>query len=628
MTAKIRALSEQTINQIAAGEVIENPSSVVKELLENSIDAGATRIIIEIAGGGHQLIRVSDNGAGMGKEDALLCLERHATSKISKADDLFVLATMGFRGEALASVASIAKMRIVTAEENATGTEVEVEGGKVVHVGEASRARGTTMEVRSLFYNVPARKKFQKSPAASVADVTKVVTQQALAHPEIGFELIVQDQTVFSVPAIPQGKMLECLCQRSADLLGSQFQTDVLKMDITQGACKIKGVVGSPLTHRHNRSGQNLFINRRPVSCPLISFAIRDAYGTRLPSDRHPIFSLHLEIPSYLVDVNVHPQKKEVRLRDERGLRESIQKAVHLALQHKEGALELQGKSEAVATSFAPSHKPFDAFPPLKNVDDQVFEAGFESSNGLGMQFLCEEPGYRSSPGFEEKDLPAFLFREESNPLGQEKQLPMVLSFQTIGIFSHYLIVEPNIELTGCGTSSDKGGFILVDLYAAQSRILFDAFVNVSNGPAERQGLLIPAVLTVSIEEEILLHAYEEEMVKIGFDIRQCGKSKFIIDAIPPAIEPGQTLDALREILVELNVGQPGRLSAEEKLRKLAQAASRFARGRKKSFMLQEAQEILKQLMLTSSPSFCPKGNLTMIQMSQNEIEKKFSGCS
>ncbi|MBX3718210.1 MAG: DNA mismatch repair endonuclease MutL [Parachlamydiales bacterium] len=621
MTAKIRALSEQTINQIAAGEVIENPSSVVKELVENSIDAGAVRIVVEITGGGHQLIRVSDNGVGMGKEDALLCLERHATSKISKVDDLFVLATMGFRGEALASVASIAKMRIVTAEENATGTEVEVEGGKVVHVGEASRARGTTMEVRSLFYNVPARKKFQKTPAASVADVTKVVTQQALAHPEIGFELIVQEQTVFSVPAIEQGKMVEGLSQRSVDLLGGQFQTDVLKMDLVQGPCKLKGVIGSPLAHRHNRSGQNLFINRRPVSCPLISFAIRDAYGTRLPSDRHPIFSLHLEIPSYLVDVNVHPQKKEVRLRDERGLRESIQTAVHLALQHKEGTLQIQEQGEKFAKFLhAPSleHGRKDV--------DSVFPAGLEGFSAADRQFLCEEPGYRSASVFESKDLPDSLFRKENSSVGQEEKLPIALSFQTIGTFSHYLIVEPNAELTGCGTSSEKEGFLLVDLHAAQSRILFDSVVNISNGPAARQGLLIPAVLAVSIEEEILLHAYEEEMVKIGFDIRQCGKNKFIIDAIPPAIEAGQTLDALREILVELSVGMPGRLSAEEKLRKLAKAASRFARGRKKSFMLQEAQEILKQLMQTSSPRFCPQGNLTMIQMSQDEIEKKFSG--
>lgn len=609
MTRKIQPLSEQTINQIAAGEVIENPSSAVKELVENSIDAKACRIVVEIAGGGHQLIRVSDNGIGMGREDALLCLERHATSKITKADDLFALGTMGFRGEALAAIASIAKMRIVTAEENATGTEVEVEGGKVVHVGESPRSRGTTIEVRSLFYNVPARKKFQKSPAVSVADVTRVVTQQALAHPEVGFELIVQEQTVFSVPAVQQGKMVEGFCQRSADLLGGPFQTDVLKMDIIQGPCKLKGVIGSPLAHRHNRSGQNLFINRRPVSCPLISFAIRDAYGTRLPTDRHPVFSLHLEVPSHLVDVNVHPQKKEVRLRDERGLRESIQTAVHLALQHSEGSLDIQVQSEACARpSFSSSF------------------AALESLPASPPQSLCEKQQYPVFLATEPTDLPAFLFREQSDPISQEELFPKAPSFRTIGLFSHYLIVEPNSDLKGLSFSFEKGGFLLIDLRAAQSRILFDGFVDCSKGPSPRQGLLIPMVLAVSIEDEALLHAYEEEMIKIGFDIRQCGKNKFIIDAIPPAIEAKETLEAVREILVELSSGHPGRLSAEEKLRKLAQAASRFARGRKKIFMLQEAEEILKQLMQTSSPRFCPRGALTMVQMSQDEIEKKFNG--
>ncbi len=589
MTTKIRALSEQTINQIAAGEVIENPASAVKELVENGIDAGASRIVVEIAGGGHQLIRVSDNGIGMGKEDALLCLERHATSKISKVDDLIVLATMGFRGEALASIASISKMRIVTAEEHEIGTEVEIEGGGLVHVGEASRSRGTTMEVRSLFYNVPARKKFQKSPAASVADVTKIVTQQALAHPEIGFELIVQDQSIFSVQAIEQGKTLEGICERSAHLLGGHFQTDVFKMDLMQGVCRLKGVIGSPLAHRHNRSGQNLFINRRPVSCPFISYAIRDAYGTRLPSDRHAIFSLHLEVPSYLVDVNVHPQKKEVRLRDERGLRENIQTAVHLALQHQEGGAHIQTA-----------------------IEEKLF--------------LCEGHGSSSVPIFSPHDLPASLFRGEVDPIQRKEELlPPTPTFCIIGIFSHYLIVKTNQELAQSGILFAEGGFILVDLLAAQARILFDTFLNHSELRAVRQALLIPVVLAVSVEEEILLHAYEEEMIKIGFDIRQCGKNKFIIDAIPLAVEAGQALDVLREILVELAEGQAGRLNAEERLRKLAQAASRFARGRKKGFVLQEAEEILKQLMQTSSPSFCPKGNLTMIYMSQDEIEKKFN---
>ena len=593
MTPKIKALSEQTINQIAAGEVIESPASVVKELVENAIDAGASHIVVAIAGGGHQMVRVSDNGAGMGKEDALMCLERHATSKIEKADDLIVLATMGFRGEALASIASVSKVRIVTAEENATGTEIEVEGGKVLHIGAAPRARGTTMEVRSLFYNVPARKKFQKSVAASTAEVSKIVTHQALAHPEIGFELLVQEEAIFSVQGISEQEMVDGISVRSAQLLGGHFETDVFKIDLKQGACRLKGVIGSPLAHRHNRTGQYLFINRRPVVSPLISYAIRDAYGTRLPSDRYPIFSLHLEIPSYLVDVNVHPQKKEVRLRDEGGIRASIQMAVDLGLQ--------QGRSPAA---------------PTLELEEKLF--------------VCEEAASHSAPFFCAEDLPASMFRQDFNPVSNGEGPSLVPpECQTIGIFSHYLMVDSNTPLfASVAQCYAKGGVVLIDLLAAQSRIAFDNLIKNLEDKAPRQGLLIPEVLTVSAEEEMLLHAYEEEMAKIGFEVRQCGKFKFIIEAVPPFIEASRTLDAVREILVELCQGEAGRLSREERLRKVAQAACRFARGRKKGFMIQEAEEIFKQLMQTSSPNFCPKGRSTMVYMSQDEIEKKFSSTS
>ncbi len=588
MAQKIKALSEHTINQIAAGEVIENPASVVKELVENAIDAGALQITVAIAGGGHQLVRVCDDGGGMGREDALMCLERHATSKIEKADDLVVLSTMGFRGEALASIASVSKMRVLTAEENATGTEVEVEGGKVVHAGDAARARGTTIEVRSLFYNVPARKKFQKSVAISTADVTKVVTQQALAHPEVGFELIVQERSVFSVQRMVEG--VDGISLRSAQLLGGHFETDVFKVDLKQGDCRLKGVIGSPLAHRHNRTGQYLFINRRPVVSPIISFAVRDAYGTRLASDRYPIFSLHLEIPSYLVDVNVHPQKKEVRLRDERGMKENIQTAVHLALQQAEG----------------PS---------------------------LGMQlcdeklFVFEEEGTSAASIFSVDELPSSIFRDEGRAAVFEQQPPLAdLGFHVIGTFSHYAMVDPSAPLFAAllPESVGRGGVVLVDLAAAQSQIAFDLLVRRRPERSARQGLLIPEVLSVSAEEEQLLLVYEEELAEIGFEMRQCGKFKFMIDAVPALIGSCDTLSAVREIMTELAEGQVGRLSREERLRKLAAAASRFAGGRKKQFMLQEAEEILKQLKQTSSPGFCPKGRLTMVYLSQDEIENKF----
>ncbi len=599
MQPKIRALSEQTINQIAAGEVIENPASVVKELIENAIDAGSTRIEVEIMGGGHQLIRVADNGSGMGKEDAFLCLERHATSKIEKADDLIVLGTMGFRGEALASIASVSKMSLLTAEEDSMGTQVDVEGGKVVHVGPAPRSRGTTMEVRSLFYNVPARKKFQKSLGASVAEVTKIVTQQALSHPNVGFDLIVQDQPVFSVQETTHGELVDWIHGRSLHLLGGHFETDVFKMDVKQGYCGLKGVIGSPLAHRHNRSGQYLFVNRRPVVCPLISYAIRDAYGTRLPSDRHPIFSLHLEIPSHVVDVNVHPQKKEIRLRDEKGLREAIQTAVNLALQRAETPVRMN--------QMAPLEEPF-CF-----LGNAVFEETAE-------------------------ELPPSLFREEMQPISQEISLPLPSPvFQTVGLFSHYLLVDPDPLFKRGGDElplfpliapfrEQQGGVIVVDLHAAHARILFETLLKQAAQAPASQGLLIPGVLSVSLEEEVLIHTYEEELAQIGFEVRQCGKNKFLVESVPPFIEAAEAIEALKEILVELQEGMQRNAGSDEKLRQLAQAACRFARGRKRLFMLQEAEGIFKQLIQTSSPTFCPSGNLTLIYMGQHEIEKKFSG--
>ncbi len=586
MPSKINTLSEQTINQIAAGEVVESPASAVKELVENAVDAGAARVKIEIAGGGHQLIRVVDDGMGMGKEDALLCLQRHATSKIRCAEDLAQVMTMGFRGEALASIAAVSKLRLVTSEEtlaSSPATEIEVEGGKIVHVGLSSRSRGTTVEVRSLFYNIPARKKFQKGIAASTAEVNKVVTQQALAHPDIGFDLVVQGQTIFSVTPSDREKIAEKIGLRSGELLGGHFETDTLIIDLLQGPCHLRGVIGSPLVHRHNRSGQYLFINRRPIISPLIFYAIKDAYGTRLPSDRHPIFSLHIEIPADLVDINVHPQKREVRFREEKMLRDSIQSAVQLALQRKEGAV-----SELIEKQ-SPFHQ--------------------------AITFSFSEPSF-------EREFPPFLFREEGKNTEREEALPLSLSSpRIVGLFSTYLLIEGG---EWCAITPSEEGLIILDLQAASARISFESLLKSAHAIPVRQGLLIPVVFSASIEEEGLLCSCEEELAKMGFEVRQCGKGKFMVDAVPSCIESEELSDLLREMLGELKEKQAVHLSQDEKLRALAQVASRFARGRKKSFMLQEAEGILKQLMQTSSPYFCPRGSLTMVHVSRHEIEKKF----
>ena len=319
---KIHPLSEETINRIAAGEVIENPASVIKELIENAIDAGSTHISVETKGGGFGLIRVVDDGSGMSAEDALLSFQRHATSKILSAEDLFSLTTMGFRGEALASIASIAEVTMITAEEN-IGTKIEVMGGLVQRAQPFPRQRGTTVEVRSLFYNVPARKKFQKSAAASNTEIYKLLITLSLAYPSVGFQLEAEERVVFSAPVV-DGSFLEQLEQRIVASLGEGVASRA-RMVQREG---MRGFLCSPLHSRPQRTGQYLFINQRAVASPLFSYAVRAGYGTRLDEDRHPLFVLHMEMRPDEIDVNVHPQKKEIRFREEKELREGVRRAV------------------------------------------------------------------------------------------------------------------------------------------------------------------------------------------------------------------------------------------------------------------------------------------------------------
>jgi DNA mismatch repair protein MutL len=306
MKRKILKLPEIVINQIAAGEVVENPASIVKELIENSLDAGSSRISIDLVGGGQQLIRIEDDGCGMSPEDALLCLERHATSKIRDVEDLQTLATMGFRGEALAAIASVSHFELKTSD--GTGTRILAEAGRVITLEPCARNRGTTIEVRSLFYNVPARKKFQKSASANSAQVTRVVETIALAHPEVAFVL--------------NGKEFEPtdLRKRIEEILGPH-EHEVSSERVT-------GFVAAPSKAMSTRTGQYLFINRRPIFSPLLSKAVKEAFSTRIGEHSYPRFVLFLEVSPEAVDVNVHPQKKEVRFRDEGAMFRLVQSAV------------------------------------------------------------------------------------------------------------------------------------------------------------------------------------------------------------------------------------------------------------------------------------------------------------
>src|SRR5256714_377866 len=345
--SKIRVLSDQLANQIAAGEVVERPASVAKELVENAIDAGARRIVIDVEAGGRRLLRVMDDGEGMTRDDALLAFERHATSKISRAEDLSAIATLGFRGEALASIASVARVELVTkTEETAAATRVVIEGGRMRDVKDAAHPTGTTFTVRDLFFNVPARRKFLRSEATESFHLTTLVTHYALAHPEIAFTLTNNGrETLGAAPAT-------ALRERAYQIFGAEFLENLLEVDggLAQVA-RVRGYVSAPRERRTSRDAQYLFINGRYVRDRLIGRALSEGYRSILPLGVYPAALLFLEVPLEEVDVNVHPAKTEVRFRRAAAVADAVREAVRQALASAGYARGIEAVYETVSPS-------------------------------------------------------------------------------------------------------------------------------------------------------------------------------------------------------------------------------------------------------------------------------------
>jgi DNA mismatch repair protein MutL len=488
----IRILTEDTINKIAAGEVIENPASVVKELVENALDAGARHLTIEIKGGGFQLIKITDDGSGMGSDDALLCFERHATSKISRIDDLASLNSMGFRGEALASIASIARIDLITSLQDGQGTHVEIEAGKIGSVSPAPRQRGTTFEVRSLFYNVPARRKFQKQASAAAAEVHKLTVTLALAHPEIGFELISNEQKILKVPAA-EGLFFQQLQKRIADLFQNSFLATKLQLEGSERDYTLQGILGTPADHRINRTGQYLFVNRRPIFSPQVARAIKEGYGERLNEDRYPIYVVHLNVPASLLDVNVHPQKREVRFQEGEFLKAFVKKHVHQAF---------SGSAPICQPLPAHSAHPF--------------------------------PDPRES--FESWEAP-LSFREQ-----QEEPSILDDQEQIVGLYDHYLIID------GSTVAGYEPGLVWVDLQRVHQQLIWHS-LNKPQSPTLPQGLLIPLAMELSsMEAQEIVHR-KENFSRCGFALELSGKQNALVEAIPPFLDETDAIEAIRIIL-------------------------------------------------------------------------------
>lgn len=580
MSTKIRVLDENTINKIAAGEVIENPSSVVKELVENSLDAGATEITVEIKAGGRQLIRVSDNGCGMSQDDALLSLERHATSKLRSIDDLFAIGTMGFRGEAVPSIASISKFALITNDQqDKEGTMVIVDGGKVHQVVSVARSKGTTMEVKNLFFNVPVRRKFQRSPTYDSNEILKVISILAMGYPDIKFELISDGKNLLSVQRAPD------LQTRVKDIQGSEFAKSTTAISAEHDEYKIEGVIGYPTYTRPNRTGQYLYINKRAITSPIVAYAIRDGYGTSLSTTRHPVWILHLSLPSDLIDVNVHPQKREVRLRQQEEMRQFILDAVNKTLGgKKEVVIEEQSAAPLAPRAFVRPAFTFEV------ADKQEYAAPVK-------------PIYKPLPP---KVEPSFLKEVQQ----QVKVLASIPS---------YLIIDAE-------TMPERSdGLCLMDQRAAHRRIIYESL---NRDQIEVQQLLIPITWRVTPQEKALVNEHLEVFKQLGMQLHESGPDCFLIDAVPTALKSEGIETILREVLHHMEVFEDAEYFKKELEKRIAEAAGHAAISSKAKLSLFEAQKLVDRLMKCENPTQCPSGKPIFKQLSPEELASQFRSYS
>ena len=581
--SRVRLLSDTLASQVAAGEVIERPASVVKELVENSIDAQARSIEVMIRRGGISLIRVTDDGVGMDRDDALLCLERHATSKIKTVQDLATVATLGFRGEALPSIASVARFRLTTREKEAVaGTEVLVAGGKIETVRDSGEAPGTQVEVRSLFFNLPARRKFLRAENTETRNIEHQLYLEAIAHPEIAFSFVRDERLVFQLPGTKN------LRDRIRDLLGSELLARLLEVEpAAKGKLRIRGFIGQAGVSRASRAQQFVFVNGRAVESPVIAAALKEGYHTALMKGQFPVTFLFVELDSAEVDVNVHPAKREVRFRDPSGVREAVVAAVRRTLESDRESWQEQFRAPAaIETPFVrPPGSPGPRF--MSSASDE-----------LQSSFPVEvEPPVSTRP---------------RSPNEQAARAPS--QFQILGVLNKLYVLMENAE-----------GLVLVDQHAAHERILFEELrrrMEEKGVPSQR--LLLPQVVELAPRDAEWIERNLATLQKMGLGVEEFGRHTFKLESLPPFLSGAEPARLLQDVIDSLksasNSSSPLRLGEEM----IAKTVCRHAVKANDVLRNPEVEKLIRDLLECELPYCCPHGRPTMIQISLGELEKKF----
>jgi DNA mismatch repair protein MutL len=604
--SRIALLSEEVASQVAAGEVVERPASVVKELVENAIDAHATRIEVLVRRGGISTIRVVDDGIGMDRDDALLCLERHATSKIRTGHDLAAIHTLGFRGEALPSIASVSRFRLATREHNAlAGTEVIVNGGKIETVRDGGEAPGTQIEVRSLFYNLPARRKFLRTENTEASHVEHQLHLQAIGHPEVGFVYVSDERVVYQLPPAAH------LRDRIRDLCGGALAAELLEVpEYDADGLTVRGFIGKAGVSRSSRAQQHVFLNGRAVENSTLNFALREGYHTALMKGQHPVTFLFVEMDPAAVDVNVHPSKREVRFRDPAHVREALVAATRRALESDRASWTRTFQAAP------PLRKPAALSPetlPLIPAREQVaLRHDWSELAPASPPPIAPEPTPVSPPAAA-ASAPAESFAlRTSTPLVPADDRSR--EFRILAVLGKLYILMENAD-----------GLVLVDQHAAHERILFEDLrrrMETQGVPSQR--LLMPLTFQVTPRDADWISNHLEVLQRAGIGLEPFGASTFKIDSLPTFLRSNEPTHLIREIIDDLREtsAQTSKLRLGEDM--IAKTVCRHAVKANDFLREPELVRLIQDLLACDLPYTCPHGRPTMIQMSYGELEKKF----
>ena len=656
---RIKLLSEQVANQIAAGEVVERPASVVKELVENSLDAEAKKISVEIGAGGRSLIRVTDDGLGMSRDDALLCLERHATSKIVRAEDLSSIATMGFRGEAVPSIASVSRFTLTTRErgtDSPEGTQIFINGGTIAEVKAAGSAPGTSIEVRQLFFNLPARRKFLRTEETEAAHIQHYLTLAALAFPEVAFTFVKDGRNVWQLPAVKSGaatsSRIDALRERLRALLGDEkllavnftasleedfspeeteisFETALPEKSATENRkskIHVWGLIGSPGVSRATRDGQFIFVNRRPVENRGVNYALIEGYHNALMKGRFPVCCLFIEIDPAAVDVNIHPAKREVKFHREFEVRKFVAQAVQEALLAYHGASQVPSpKTQVIEQAELQPAKEISA-PALPNFPEKLKPV---PANPTPISAPAQAPlktavsAVPNAVTFEaELKIQNSKFKIAAAPVSTETRIlpagatPLLnVPLRLIGVVGRlYVMLE-----------SDRG-LVLLDQHAAHERILYEQMLTrlEQSGSTPSQKLLLPETIELPPRDAIFLREQLPALIRLGVGLNEFGERTFLLDALPPFVKVPDTrrfvfdlVDELRAAGREVNLARLGEHTVAKTVCRHAVKANDPLGGA-------ELENLVADLRRCAMPYTCPHGRPTLIEMNYRELEKKF----